>query len=187
MALTLAPFDKVQALLDLSGGTVSEYPALEVLQDWVQGSFEAYLDRTLEESSGVEVPQFGVEPTSMIPLSRLPVSSINSISLDGEAQDPDAYNIAAFGVQLNTAVSRGSTVEVDYTGGYTDASLPSDLQRAGTIQVVHEFQIRDHIGAQSVQTEGGTVDRPAIGLLDEVTRILDPYVHPIKTAANVMI
>jgi hypothetical protein len=187
MALTLAPFEDLKKLLDLEKATLGDYPALEVLQGWVRGNFEDYLYRTLEEASGVEKPELGVEASPMVPLKRLPVTNVASVTVDGTTEDPEAYNVTPYGLLLSRGVSLTNTVEIEYTGGYTDSTLPSPLARAAVLQVVHEYQIRDHVGAQSVQTEGGTVDRPAIGLLAEVRRLLDPYVHPVYCAANILI
>jgi len=66
---------------------------------------------------------------------------------------------------------------VVYTGGITEAT--NSMNRAALLQTAYEFQAKDHIGASSVSAEGGSVQRPELGLLKEVKRILSKDKHPL--------
>ena len=71
-------------------------------------------------------------------------------------------------------------VSVVYTGGYANDEVPEGLNRASLLQTVYEFQGRDHLGAESVSSDGGVVQRPELGLLKIVKGLLDNYKHPTK-------
>ena len=71
-------------------------------------------------------------------------------------------------------------VVIVYTGGIT--IVPDAMARAALLQTAYEFQSKDQIGAESVTTDGGSVSRPALGLLKEVKRNLEKYKHPLNGA-----
>jgi hypothetical protein len=54
------------------------------------------------------------------------------------------------------------------------------MNRAALLQVAHEFQRKERIGSDSISTEGGTVTYPQLGLLAEVKKRLNQYIHPLK-------
>jgi len=180
MALTLVPFDQLAALLDLQGDSYDDYPALEFIADGVQAALENYTGRALESKERTETVRLTVDGTRQVPLKALPVTSLGVVTVDGETED-DA-EITGYGIRLPAAVA-GATVEVTYTGGFTDATIPADIPRAAVYQAAYEWQSRDHVGAQSVNTDGGSVSRPALGLLSHVRAQLDAHRHPMRAVA----
>lgn len=178
MALTLVPYDQLQKLLELNGSTLGEYPALEWIADHVQAALEAFLGRELEEKQRTAEVLLPSAPTAQVPLAALPVSSVSQVLVDGDAEDN--YRRTTYGIRL-PAPRREVAVEVTYTGGFTDATLPAAIQRAAVYQAAYEYQAHEFVGAQSIETEGGTVNRPELGLLGHVRAQLQPYVHPLRT------
>jgi len=163
-------------MLGLEKASIDEYPSLKVLVTSVYEAFESYTGRAFEldtYTETVEVDGFHV------PLKALPVSAVAAITpTDGGATPPtlEAAQIRAFGLIL--AASFDGPLAVTYTGGYEDR--PDPLHRAALLQVLHEWQRRDTIGATSVSTDGGSTSWPELGLLKEVKRLLDPFVHTAK-------
>lgn len=191
MALRELIFNDVRALLDLRDITIGDYPALELLIDRIIPAVEDHLGRTLDKGTVTEEWLGPPEPTAMVPLSRLPVASVDEVRLDGETQDADAYTTVAHGLNVTFTVQPDAKVEVDYTGGFDNTAsppeVPGPLRKAITTQVAYEFQSKEAIGAETVETQGGTINRPQLQLLKEVQRLLQPYVHPYKLAINTII
>lgn len=172
--MALYDYDNLKALLDLDEDDISSYPALEFLADNVQARIADYLGRDLESVTQTESVRIRYgSATREIPLRALPVASVSSVTIDGAASAD--YEIAAWGLELGAAVS-DVTVAVAYTGGY--AAAPGWLTRALTLQIAYEWQNRDHIGADFVTQDGGSVGRPALQLLPEVRKTLDVHRHP---------
>jgi len=175
--MDLVEFADIKALLSLDGDCFADYPALETIADSVSAAIEVYLGRALELMERTE--QFSVpDPTRLIPLDGLPVASVSSVTLttnEGSSSTTTEYAIANFGIQLLSLFS-GGVVTVVYTGGLS--TVPEWLKRAALMQTAYEFQNKDHIGADYVSIEGGSVGRPALSLLSEVQRMLNPYRHP---------
>jgi len=178
MAIELVSFENLKSILDLENDLVSDYPQLQVLHDSVVSSFESYTDRKFEEDKYVE-KIFCSTGLRMVNLKAIPIDSIVSVvrNVDGVSTtlDSSEYEITDYGVRLVGYFVRGN-VEVTYNGGI--AEVDEDLSRAAMLQVSFEYQNIDHIGASSVSTEGGSVQRPAIGLLAEVKRLLTSFKHP---------
>lgn len=173
--MELTSFENLKHILNLDGDEIAEYPGLEIIRDSVVSAIESYVGRYLENKERTE--SFCLASDScMIGLKGLPMTTIPSaITLDGE--DVSEYVITNYGIRLTDKPTAHSLFSCTYTGGYS--VIPSDLERAALIQTVYEFQNKEHMGAESVSTEGGSVSRPALGLLREVRRLLDPYKHPL--------
>ena len=61
--------------------------------------------------------------------------------------------------------------------------MPPALSRAAMLQTAYEFQGIDHVAASSVQSEGGSIERPELGLLKEAKKLVVKLVHPLKGMA----
>lgn len=182
MAIVLAEFADVKALLTLQGATEDSYPKYQLIAPLVQAAIVDYLGVTLDQADGAETYLVGLEPERLVPLKRLPIATINSVTVDGVATTD--YTATQWGVRLGSPVS-DATVVVDYDGGYTETpdTVPPALRRAAVYQTAYEMQSSDQIGAVSLSTDGGTVSRPELGLLKETRRSLAPYIHPFFRGA----
>jgi len=175
--IELVTFDDLASLLELEKLDIEEYPALNVIRDSVVAAIESYIGRELELGQRSETLYAGTYPERMIGLKGLPVQSIGAVACDSGL--PVTATIQSYGVRLDTGI-RNCRVVVIYTGGFAADAIPSGIRRAALIQTAYEFQAKDHIGAETVSTEGGAVTRPALQLLPEVRRMLDPFKHPLK-------
>jgi hypothetical protein len=182
MAIELVSFADLKNLLDLEDAAITDYPALNALRTSVTSAIEEYLGRYLESKARTEAIYLPSIATQMILLEAIPVSSVSSltvtISTDTETYtENDDFEITGYGVRLVGAVSNAK-VDITYTGGIS--TVPDALARAALIQTAYEFQNKEHIGAESVSNEGGSVSRPALQLLPEVKRMLFRYKHPLR-------
>lgn len=178
MAVELASFADVKALLKLESATSGDYPKYTWIAPSVQATIATYLGATFDySSSAVETVFIGLDKTRLVPLKRLPIASVTSITLDGTGISD--YKITPWGLRLGSSV-QDVIVVVTYAGGYTTTpdTVPADLKRAAVLQVAYEMQSSDQIGATSLSTDGGTISRPELGLLKEVKRVLQPYRNP---------
>lgn len=182
MAIELVTYANLKNLLDLEDAAITDYPALNVLRDSVTSAFEAYTGRLFESKARTETIYIGSFATQMVKLDAIPVSSVASLTVtisettETYAEHGD-YEIAAYGIKLLSSV-KDCTIAITYTGGIS--TVPDDLARAALLQVAYEFQAKDQIGAESVSTEGGTISRPALGLLKEVRKLLNQNMHPLR-------
>lgn len=181
MTLELVPYASIRDLLDLSTDQ-SDYPALLIIMGNMVYAFEEYLGRTLEKSEYTESVFVGPTTTQMVKLDAIPVSSISSVTLTYAGEDTVLtsadYDVTDYGIRLYAKI-KNCKIAVVYTGGWLTADVPGAVTRAALLQVAYEFQSKEQIGAESVSTEGGSVSRPALGLLKEVKRLLDRYKHPM--------
>jgi len=182
MAIELVSYANLKSLLDLEDAAITDYPALNVLRDSVTSAFEAYTGRLFESTSRSETIYIGASATTMLKLEAIPISSITSLTVTVSETtetytDHDDYEITAYGLKLLSSVSN-CTIAITYTGGIS--TVPDNLARAALIQTAYEFQGKDQIGSDSVTTEGGTISRPALGLLKETKRLLDQNMHPLR-------
>lgn len=182
MAIELVSYTDLERLLDLGGGVISEYPALAVIRDGVVSAIEEYLGRSLEKIEYTETSFQGNVPSKMIKLDAIPVASVSSVTLTYAGDDTvltsNDYEITGYGLRLYAKVQNCKIVVV-YTGGWESADVPAAVSRAALLQTAYEFQSKEQIGAESVSTEGGSVSRPALGLIKEVKRMLNRYKHPL--------
>lgn len=176
--LALTDFDELKSLLGLERDDIEDYPALSAIIASVYAAIETYTGRELEYKVRTEYPQ---ADGTLVALRALPVESIASVTADGIVITADVTARRNDGMQTGRMYS-GELV-VTYTGGLAankpqHASTLAALKRAATLQVMHEFQRKDHVGAESVSNEGGFTRWPQLGLLDEVKRMLNPLRHP---------
>lgn len=170
--LDMTDFDELSAMLGLEKPDLDDYPALAAITYSVTAAIESFTGRDLQRLRRTERVQCDGR---IVSLRALPVEEVHGIT-DAAGRSLSWAEIREFDLRL-VAEHRG-IVEVDYTGGYR--APPPALQRAATLQVLHEFQRKDHIGAESVSNEGGFTRWPQLGLLDEVKRMLAPFVHPAR-------
>jgi len=173
----LCTFEQLAALLGLTKTPISNYPALALIKTGIEAAIENYCGRGFESKERTE-SFYITGPTSMIKLIGLPISSVDSatVTID-ETEGSLDYIITEYGLKASETLEN-ALVEVTYTGGLS--ALPDDLNRAALYQTTFEFLQKDQLGAESVTTEGGTVSRPELGLLKEVKRLLNKYIHPLK-------
>lgn len=181
MAIELVAYSELKALLDLNEAAIADYPALDLLRDSVTSAIEDYLGRDLEVIERTESIFIGSK-TKMIMLPAVPISTIASVTVTVAGEDTTYtentdYEITQYGIRLLSAISNSKIVIV-YTGGLS--AVPSGIARAALLQVTYEFQAKEHIGAESVSTEGGNVTRPELGLLKEVKRMLTKHQHAMR-------
>lgn len=182
MTIELVSYSDLKNLLALEDAAITDYPALNVLRDSVTSAFEVYTGRLFESKARTETIYIGGHGTQMLKLDATPISSVGSLTVTISETtetytDHDDYEITAYGLKLLSSVS-DCTIAITYTGGISD--VPDSLERAALLQTAYEFQAKDQIGADSVSTEGGTISRPALGLLKEVRRLLNQNMHPLR-------
>ena len=183
MTIELVSYANLQSVLSLEGSTIASYSDLSLIRDNVVHAIEAYIGRTLGYDS-FEKTIYITTPTQIISLPALPVFYIDSITITDSAGvesvlSASSYHVMEYGLYLHDMPTRGDKYVIEYDGGYEDEEIPGDIKRAALLQTVFEFQSKDHIGAESVSTDGGHVSRPQLGLLNEVKRMLDGYKHPL--------
>lgn len=184
MAIELVTYASLKALMGLEGTVITDYPALDELRTSVTSAIEEELDRLLESKERTETIYVGSFNQAMLRLSAVPIASISSVTvtsgINSDTYDEhDEYEITEYGIRLLSSIANVKIVIV-YTGGIS--TVPDAIARAALLQTAYEFQAKDHIGAESVSTDGGSVSRPALGLLKEVKRLLAKYKHPLAIA-----
>ncbi len=170
----LLDFTDLKNMLDLEQSSIASYPALETISELVLPAIEGYLGVELAQEERTELI-YPTYATKMIGLNALPVVSVDSVDIDDLAITD--YTIVPYGLKLASKLT-GDVITVVYTGGYLDP--PEWLRRASTLQAAYEYQGKNHIGAEYVSNTGGAVQKPALQLLPEVRRILNPNRHPIN-------
>lgn len=182
MTIELVSYAALKSLLGLEEALISAYPGLSLIQESVVTAIESYIGRDLE-AGDYGMSQFINSPTVQLKLDALPIESVASVTItqdgDDETLTSDDYMIMDYGLSLYTPVG-DCKVTVSYSGGYESEDVPAQIKRAALLQTAYEFQGKDQIGASSVSTDGGSVQRPALGLLKEVRRLLDRYKHPLS-------
>lgn len=176
--LALIDFDEMRAVLNLEKPDLADYPSLEAIVASVYAAIESHTGRTLERASRTEYVDVDGR---IVPLKALPVQSVSLVMFDGADMTADLVVSRRDGLRIRYPLT--GEVAVTYTGGLSladvqNASEVAALKRAMTLQVLHEFQRKDHIGAESVSNEGGFTRWPQMGLLDEVKRLLAPIRNP---------
>lgn len=173
MSKPLVKFEDLKALLDLEKDSLTDYPALAVIMDSVQSGLESYTGRILAGED--KVTQTGIEmfSTRYLYLKALPIKSVTSVTVGGVATTD--YTVTSYGLKLGRTAADDSDWSVEYVGGFDE--IPGELIRAALIQTGYEYQTKEHIGAEQVSTDGGSVQTPALALLSEVKKRLDPFVH----------
>jgi len=181
MAVELVTYSDLKDLLGLEQATISGHPALEVLATSVQYAIEEFLGRLLEADDRTHSLYIGNIASQMISLPAIPIVSVASVTVTQGQTDTvygeTDYDIMDYGIRLFSKL-RHAKVVVVYNGGLGD--IPTAINRAALLQISYEWQSKDQIGAESVSTEGGSVQRPALGLLKEVKRMLNSEKHPLR-------
>ena len=170
------PFSRLKYRLNLTDGdSYDDYPDLNELVISVKASIEDYLGRILDIGDYTYTRLPSTTPTKMIYLDALPVNTVASVTVDGAALTSSEYVVTDYGIRLNSEIANQKIV-VTYNGGLS--SVPETLIRAGLIQSAYEYQSKTQVGAETINTDGGTVTRPALQLLPEVKRSLSKLRHP---------
>ena len=182
MALDLVDFDEIAAYLGLTKSE-DKYQAIEVIEPQVAAAIEDYIGRELEKKERT-AELFTQFPETMLKLKALPISAVTSITYqpigqDAVSLDATEFMASSFGIQTVTLIPEDSKVTIVYTGGYKNNEMPASIKRAAFLQTIYEFQTKDYLGSERIQTEGGTVTRKGLVLLPEVRRLLDNQKHPL--------
>jgi hypothetical protein len=183
-------FDEIKNVLELSK-TEADYPNITLFEKIVVSGIENHLQRILTYANRAE-KYHGLSNTTKYALKSYPIDVINSVTIDDVAIDLYDQN-DPFSIDLYSAIPSNEIVSIDYDGGYkkiTDIgaefdnieALPDDIYRAIFLQTIYEYQNRDHIGADVVSNEGGSISRPGLQLLNEVKRLLRNHRHAINCA-----
>jgi hypothetical protein len=167
--MLLTTFEDLKALLKLQLDSLSDYPALSVIAESVTAAIQVYLCRDLELDSYTE--RFDMDGERFIGLRAIPIKKIKSVTVDGVPFI--GYRQRLDRLEFHSPVN--GLLEVKYQGGLDD--IPEDIKRAALLQIAHEHQRHDHIGANSVSTDGGSVRNPELGLLKEVRRMLEKHIN----------
>ena len=183
MALVLVTFADLKKLLDLGNAAITDYPALEVINDTMIPAFEQYLGRKLNSEARTDTQYVNGFPIAQLYLPAIPVAAVASVTVTtmGVAEswtENEQYEIVNYGLRLLVPVRNQKIVTV-YTGGLSAVTEEPALNRAALYQIGYEFQSKDWIGSESVSSEGGNVSRPELGLLKETKRMLSSSMHPL--------
>jgi len=189
MGFELCTFAELKGILKLDKNTIQEYPALNVLKASVEAAIEAYLGRALESIERTETVYLGRFGTSMVSLNGLPVTAVKTVvATDAYGNqetllEDSQFRVTPYGLRL-FAQYKDIELAVTYTGGYAAGSVPGDISRAALLQTIYENEKSPHLGAETVQNEGGNITYPELGLLKHVKQLLAPHVHPLKVGAT---
>jgi len=183
MSVELVSFSELKNVLGLEGDSIDEYPALEIIREGVTAAIEEFIGRELTQKEREEIVYVGKTFSSMIYLKALPIYSVSSVVIESWGDEitlsDNDFQVVKYGVELLSPINR-SKVKITYTGGLVDEDVSARLNRAALLQTVYEFQTKEHVGATSVYTDGGSVSTPELGLLKEIQRMLTSEIHPLK-------
>ena len=87
----------------------------------------------------------------------------------------ESYKKSAYGIQMNYSIEN-QVVKVSYSGGLEE--VPAALNRAALLQTAYEYQNKHSIGLEVVNSPGGSVVKPQVGMLKEVEKLLSEFIHP---------
>lgn len=173
---------------ELPGTTIPD----ATLSRWIQeasSTAATYCGRVLASEEVTETFYLTGTPTSL-PLSRWPVSSLDTVTLDGVALDPADYQVdegTGFLYRLDADANEtywsGSRVVVEYTGGYTIlGTLPRDIEaavlalvkrRAYTYSQDPNLRVVDVVGVG--RREWWVSPTSSDPMPTEIMAMLDPY------------
>lgn len=176
----LFEYSDLKSLLGLEEELITAYPALVTIGNSVTSAIEDHIGRDITSAERTESAFYG-SSTRMISLRGLPITTVSTVTVteDGTATvlTTDEYVVTGYGIKLLSPVE-DSFVSVTYTGGFS--SIPASIARAALLQTAYEFQSKEQIGASQVNTDGGSVSRPELGLLSEVKKRLKAHIHPLR-------
>lgn len=185
MALELVTYADLKKLLDLEDAAITDYPGLEVINGTMIVAFEEYLGRKLDNVARTDTQYVGGFLRRQLSLPGIPVTAVASVTVYRLGEDElwtenTQYEIASYGLRIMAPLRNMKIVTV-YTGGLSAVTEEPNLNRAALYQIAFEFQNKEWIGSESVSTEGGSVTKPGLKLLDETKRMLNSSVHPLRT------
>lgn len=173
--LKLVTFEDLAAMLGLQKESIDEYPSLKLLISSVYAAIESYTGRILEFDTYTERVD---TRNRLVPVQAYPITAVTAVIADNDPTTNMATACTRMVGHVQLPREVNSFVSITYSGGFEDA--PAAIKRAALLQTVHEWQRKDQLGAQNVTNDGGSVIWPEFGLLKEVRRLLDPFVHPMK-------
>lgn len=174
MAIELVTFADLKAFLDLSDATENDYPDLALIKTSVVSAIENYCRRIFEHDEYTKT-HFYLAPIKFIEVAAYPITSVVSLNLDSgdgdvlQTENTD-FVVLNDGIEFSEPI-QATKVTLVYNGGLQ--TVPGDLSRAALLQTVYEFQNKNSVGLENVNTQGGSVTKPELGLLKEVKKILD--------------
>ena len=188
--MALATFDQIKQFLELKKDSLDDYPNLSVLLNLTQKSFEKYCSREFdikERTKKFRVSEDDGE--SIFWLEGTPVISVSSITVTDTSNTitpltlNDDYFIFDTKIELTSPASKGSIVDIIYTGGIADqdsestllSTLPGDLNLAMIQQVSYQYQNRAKLAVTSIALDGNTTTLPGLILLPITRQTLDNY------------
>jgi len=185
MALELVSYADLKNLLDLEDAEITDYPALNVINDTMIPAFEEHLGRKLNSESRTEVVWTNNSKKTMLMLPAIPITTMTSVTVSILGEDESLtenthYYVTEYGIKLFTSV-KNAKITIVYVGGISAVAEELNLNRAALYQISYEWQNKEWIGSESVTTEGGSVQRPELQLLKETKRMLQPSIHPLHT------
>jgi len=167
---TILNFTDLQKMLELEKSSFSDYPDLQVIADNVHAALENYCGRMLDYTQ--KRKQKGILNGIRLDVFALPIVSISSLDID------ETYTITPWALEF-TATHENTAYNLTVKGGFSE--IPEDIYRAELSQVVYEFQQKNNLATTSFSNSGGTTSSPGFVLLDEVMRLITPYIHPKKS------
>jgi hypothetical protein len=187
MMARLLKYQDIKNLLTLQKAE-ADSPHITLLLDTLTARFEDYLQCSLEKKARTEIY---CGTGRMVRLNAVPIDTGATITViqDGTAVDASDYEVRSFGLLLKSQqCSFDKPVTTTYTGGYTATvaggetvlNIPDSMKRAALMQLTHDINTFKKPGADSIQTDAGTITTPPMKLLDEVKTILNPYIHPMR-------
>jgi len=182
MSTDLVILADIKTMLDISG--TAHDTKLTLIQDSVTQSIERYIGRILTYDEYTESVFVGSNATNLIPLEPLPIDSVSSLTVLYHGSDTSDtltetsdFSITNYGIKLFSKITN-SKLSITYTGGYATDDVPKAITRAALLQTIFEFSSGAATGATSVSSEGGSIQWPELGLLDEVKNLLNDFKHP---------
>jgi hypothetical protein len=179
----LTTVEAVRAIM--SNSTAYDDETVEAWIDQASGVVSDYCNRVLISETVIETFRLDRCPYELI-LSRTPVATITSITVDGVTLEVDQYEIEKdSGVLIRLCDDRqvqwqGAKISVAYSGGYEAEDVPPAIKRATGLVVVNiaaegrrDPSIRSLELPEVVTTQYFGGDR--LGMPREVMELLEPH------------
>lgn len=177
----LVRLDEAKAII---GKTTDEDTAIiEMLIDGVSSEFSAYTGRNLMTATYTNETYDG-DGMHWLYLKNYPVTANLAVVEDdialtaGNENDYLAYNTEGRLYRVDDVWYYGpKTIQVTYTAGYSNSTLPYDIKIAALKQIAHEYgqYSRKDWGLDSVSYPDGSRSMVQGGLLKLVKEVLDGY------------
>lgn len=170
---TIVDFDDLKTMLGLTKDSFLDYPDLELIADEVHSDLESYVGRKLDVISKKTETGFTIGKEKYINITNLPITSVESVSIDGEDLTSDDYIINDYGLSFTKKIE-GKWIIVT-KGGFK--SIPDDIYKGELSQIVYEYQNKNNLAATNFTNDGGSVQLPGFTILKHVKELLNPYYH----------